>query len=109
MTFSLDSGSIIAVPCEIVKTIWKLKWMIWTNEIYQGLFLLPQGDVMEWNMLRVTSPLWGESTGYLWIPFTKAIEAELRCFPWSAPEQGVEQTIDTPVVWDAIALIMTSL
>ena len=28
---------------------------------------------------------------------------------WSAPEQAVEQTMDTPDVWDAIALIMTSL
>ena len=29
-------------------------------------------------------------------------------FP-SAPEQTVELTIETPVIWDAIALIMTSL
>ena len=27
----------------------------------------------------------------------------------SAPEQTVEQAIETPVIWDAIALIMTSL
>ena len=27
----------------------------------------------------------------------------------SAPEQTVDQTIETPVIWDAIALIMTSL
>ena len=26
-----------------------------------------------------------------------------------APEQTVEQAIKTPVIWDAIALIMTSL
>ena len=26
----------------------------------------------------------------------------------SAPEQTVEQTIDTPVIWDTIVLIMTS-
>ena len=31
------------------------------------------------------------------------------CFLWSAPEQSVKQIIDTQVVWDAIALIMTSL
>ena len=40
---------------------------------------------------------------------TKASDTELRCFLCCAPEQTVEQTIDTPVIWDAIALIMTSL
>ena len=28
---------------------------------------------------------------------------------WSAPQQTIEQTIETPVMWDAIMLIMTSL
>ena len=28
------------------------------------------------------------------------------CFLWSAPEQTVGQAIETPVIWDAIALIM---
>ena len=27
---------------------------------------------------------------------------------WREPEQRVEQTIETPVIWDAISLIMTS-
>ena len=39
----------------------------------------------------------------------KASDAELWCFVWSTPEQTVEQTIGTPVIWDAIALIMTLL
>ena len=39
----------------------------------------------------------------------KASDAELWCFLWSAPEQTVEQTTGTPVIWDAIVLIMTSL
>ena len=43
------------------------------------------------------------------IPLTKAIEAELRCFLWSAPEQTIEQTLDMPVIWDAIVLVMTSV
>ena len=60
------------------------------------------------NIFRVTGPLWGESTGHRWIPLTKASEAELWWFGWSAPEQIVEQTIETPVIWDAIALIMAS-
>ena len=30
-------------------------------------------------------------------------------FVWSAPDQTVEQTIETPIIWDAIELIMTCL
>ena len=51
----------------------------------------------------------GESTGDRWIPLTKASDVELWCFLSSALEQTVEQRIDTPVIWDAIAVIMTSL
>ena len=36
-------------------------------------------------------------------PVTKASDAELWRFLWFAPEQTVEQTIETPVIWDAIA------
>ena len=50
-----------------------------------------------------------EFTGHRWIPLTKASDAELWGFLSSAPEQTVEQTIETPVIWDAIAPIMTSL
>ena len=42
------------------------------------------------------------------IPLTKASEVELWCFLSSAPEQTVEQTIETLVIWDAIMLIMAS-
>ena len=61
------------------------------------------------NILHVTGPLWGESTGDQWIPLIKASDAELWYFLWSAPEQMVEQTIEMPEIWDAISLIMTSL
>ena len=57
----------------------------------------------------VTDPLWGEFTGHRSIPFTKASDAELWWFLWSAPEQTIEQTIGTLVIWNAIVLIMTSL
>ena len=60
------------------------------------------------NFFRVTGPLWGEFTGHRWIPPTKASNAELWCFLWFAPGQTVEQTIETPVIWDSIAFIMTS-
>ena len=55
--------------------------------------------------IRVTGPLWGESTGQRWIPLTKASGTEHLCFLWSAPEQTFEQTIESPVIWDTIALI----
>ena len=45
----------------------------------------------------------------LWITLTIANDAELLCFLRSATEQTVEKTIITPVIWDAIALILTSL
>ena len=61
------------------------------------------------NIFRVTGPSSGESIGHRWIPFTKANDAKVWCFLWSAPEQTVEQTIETPVIRDAIALIMMSL
>ena len=45
------------------------------------------------NIFRVTGPLWEESIGHQWIPFIKAIDAELWCFLRSSPEQTIEQTI----------------
>ena len=59
------------------------------------------------NIFRVTGPLWGEYTGERWIPLKKASDAELWYFLWF--EHTVEQTIETPVIWDANASIMTSL
>ena len=53
------------------------------------------------NISRVTGPLWGEST------LTKASDAEIWSFLWSAPEQTDEQAIGSLVIWHAIALIMT--
>ena len=58
------------------------------------------------NIFRVTGPLWGKSTGHRWIPLTKASDAKVGCFLWPAPEQTAKQTIETPVIWDAIAPII---
>ena len=60
------------------------------------------------NIFCITDPLLGVSTGDRWIPLKKASDAELWCFLSSALEQAVNQTTETPVIWDAIALIMTS-
>ena len=48
-------------------------------------------DEWRWNLITmvtssngsffcITGPLWGESTGHRWLPFTKACDAELWCF-----------------------------
>ena len=54
------------------------------------------------NIFRVTGPLRGESTVR---PLTRSFDVffDLRL------KKTVEQTIETPVSWDTIALIMTSL
>ena len=61
------------------------------------------------TIFRVAGPLFGELTGNRRIPPTKARDAKLWCFLWCAPEQTVEQTIETPVIWDAITVIGTLL
>ena len=61
------------------------------------------------NNIRVNDPLWGESTGHRWITLTKTSDDERWRFLWSAPEQTVEQKIETQVIGNAIALRMTSL
>ena len=48
------------------------------------------------NIFRVTDTLW--------IPFTKTSDVKLRCFLWCTPWQTVEQTVDMPVIWDAMVL-----
>ena len=68
-------------------------------------------DAIKWKFSRLYWPFVRESTGNRWIPLKKASEAELWSFlwSWSSPAQTDEQTLDTPMIWDAIALIMTSL
>ena len=90
-----------------------------THFTYHGGALIPyiyvscfHDDVVKWKHPRY----WllcgeftgdcGEFTGHRWIPLTQTSDAGLWFFLWSAPEQTA---IKTPVIWDAIALIMTSL
>ena len=53
--------------------------------------------------------LCGEFTGPRWTPHTKASDGELWCFLWSSREPTGEQTVETPVIWDTITLIVKSL
>ena len=66
-------------------------------------------DVIEWKHSPRSCPLRGKFIGQRWIPLTKASDADLWWFLWSAPEQTLKQTIETPVIRDAIAFIMPSL
>ena len=40
------------------------------------------------NIFRLTGPLCGQFNGHRWIPLTKASDAELWCFLWSAWTNG---------------------
>ena len=50
-------------------------------------------------IFRVTGPMCGEFAGHRWIPLTKASDAELWSFLWSAPEQTIEQITEMPLSW----------
>ena len=55
--------------------------------IYLGNFVLTfMMTSSNGNIFRVTGHLCGEFTGHRWIPHTKASDAELWCFLWSASE-----------------------
>ena len=56
--------------------------------------VLIHDDVIKWKHFpRYTGPLCGEFTGPRWIPLTKASDAELWCFLWSA--LGINGWINT--------------
>ena len=50
---------------------------------FHGMHLMTSSNG---NIFRVTGPLCGEFTGHRWIPNTKASDAGLWCFLWSASE-----------------------
>ena len=74
---------------------WNLCYITWTNSLAPGRYLWNlnmwhlntwHDDVMKWNIFPVTAHLCGQFTGPRWIPHTKASDAELWCFLWSASE-----------------------
>ena len=83
--------------------LWKIDFVRW---VYRMSHMMTSSNG---NIFRIAGPLWGESTGDWWILLTKANDEKLWCFLWSAPEQTVGQTIETPMIWGAIAFIVTSL
>ena len=65
---------------------------IWYTMMFMLLILVIKHMMTSSNgdIFRVAGPLCGEFTGHRWIPLTKASNAELWRFLWSAPEQTVE-------------------
>ena len=73
-----------ALPLSIyIARVWILKI---PHEYPQYDFLSAHDDVIKWKHFPRYWPLCGEFTGPRWIPRTKASDAELWCFLWSAPE-----------------------
>ena len=60
-------------------------WSNADNQTFRSMMTSSNG-----NVFRVTGHLCGEFTGFRWIPRTKASDAELWCFLWSAHERTVE-------------------
>ena len=60
------------------------------------------------TIFRVTGPLWGEFIGDQWIPLKSQWRGVLMFCLIGAWTNG-SATIEASVIWDAIALIMTSL
>ena len=94
------------VICEISLIDWSMdsyKTRSWVTVIHDMM------TSSNGNIFRVTGPLCGDFAGHRWIPITKASDAELWCFLCCSSEQTVEWIINTSMIWDTIALIMTSM
>ena len=59
--------------------------------------------------LKMMSSNGNISRGHQWIPLKTASDAGLWCFLGFVPEETVERTIETPVIWDTMAPTMMSL
>ena len=77
-------GTAIVIPAMVARWHAPLDCYTSTHVCYLCMVTLSNG-----NIFRVTGPLCGEFTGHRLIPLTKASDAELWCFLWSAPKQTV--------------------
>ena len=102
-TSSLTSFAGLGTTIAIDRSTMTTNIMPLIHNIGSGMMTSPNGSIF-----RGTGPLWGEFTGHRWISLTKASDAELWYILWSTPEQTVEKTIETPMIWDARSLVMKS-
>ena len=77
-----------SVKCEYLVKFQRVRYYRCENHIYNKIrvsfqFMMTSSNG---NIFRVTGHLCGEFTGPRWIPRTKASDAELWCFLWSASE-----------------------
>ena len=85
MFHTINSSKKNGIPCEEYRHL--LEHV--TSSRREHMLLEKAGDMMtssNGNIFRVTGYLCGEFTGPRWIPHTKASDAELWCFLWSASE-----------------------
>ena len=67
-------------------------------------------DVMKWKHFRIIGPLWRESTGHIWFPLKRPVMQSFDgLFYVRLNKRLSKTTIDILVIWDAMAIIMTSL
>ena len=66
-------------------------------------------DVIKWKHFPHYWLFVRESTGLHWSPVDFLTVTQYFDVFLSAPEQTIEQTIETPMIWDAIDLNMTLL
>ena len=75
------SITLFSIPAESIPGCMHNWWFQLKSVMsYQSMMTSSNG-----NIFRVTGTLCGEFTGDRWIPLTKASDAELWCFLWSAP------------------------
>ena len=97
----------------VISRLWSPGGLFWgrTSELDcdLGVQLLIENDVIKWKYFPRYPPfVRGIHRSPVDSPY-KGHWREAWCFLWSSYEHTVEQTIETPAIWDAIALIMTSL
>ena len=86
---------------------------VWAQPMRGGLSLAePIPKVILWLRqdneklkLHVIVPFWGVPTGPWWIPFKKGQWCGALVRPCFKREQAVEQTIDLPLIYDAMTLM----
>ena len=93
--------------------IWLRSWCVTVPDGISASRQLNKHNTVRWRhrmeiFFCVTGLLWGESTGHRWFALTKASDAELWWFLWCTSELTVAQTIKTTMIWDPMALIVTS-
>ena len=78
------TSSVACAYCALVTVHQRCKLRINTSQ--NKNFIHDMMTSSNGNIFRATGPLCGEFTGHRWIPRTKASDAKLWCFLWSALE-----------------------